>query len=487
MNTPLAIVGNTLAVLVAATERAKRGLATTVINSTGSWGGYFAGVQADGRRWDAGMVCYEFTSFREPKAPPALASYDPTRRNDVGRFVRVVQDYVAARQSTRVIELPQMSLHGRWLPDLLLANGLDALPQLDCAKPAREELRVAARLGRSPQVPVWHPSRKHEWRPDGRSDTGALFDIDTASRLNHGHVLHEAVFAPFARQVLSRDAGNLAALFHRVPWLPLYWPETLSAWLEGRRQALPPTEFSYPQGACVADLCATLAAELRSAPEVHLLRNALVGVDASRRGTVLRLADGNSVQADTLAWALAPHQGLRACGVDVGTPPETRLPLLLAFLSLPRATVLRDFSVLHVASDETGLYRVNHVSACAGEADAREVSLVVEAHPDRVTACHGPLDGDAATLRTILDDLARLGVVRAGANARFAKLVCISGALPLPTVEGLAAFAEHRAQLLRRLPGVRAIGNSAGPFATSLSDQIVQGLSLAESDIARLP
>ncbi len=481
VETPLAIVGNSLAVAVAATERARRGLRTVVVNPGGPWGAYFAGVQADGRRWDAGMVSYEFTSFRQPGTPPPLASYDPMVRNDIGRFVGVVQDYIQGRQATRTMAAPQMWIDGRWLPDLLLANGLDTLPQLACAAAARAELAAGIDAARASP---WHARRKNDWAADGRGPDGALLDCVTVSRLNHGRVLHEAVFAPFARQVLGRDASHLAALYHRIPWLPLYWPETLLSWLDGRPQALPPTEFSYPVGASVADLCAALGTELAAAPEVDCRLQKLASVEARAQGYVLRLADGETVHAQRLAWALSPAQGLAACGQDVPAPPEQRLPLLLAFLRLPRAAVSRSFSVVHAAAADTGLYRVNHVSDCAGEFESPDVRLVVEAHPEVLQGRHGVLADDAATLRAVLDDLAGLGIVRAGATPAFAKLMRMAGALPLPTADGLTAYAEHRAMLLRCLPGVEAIGNSAGPFATALSDQIVQGLVLAEAPVA---
>lgn len=479
-DTPLVIVGNSLSVVIAATERARRGQRTTVVNPGGPWGAYFAGVQADGRRWDAGMVTYEFTSFRETGVQPPLATYDPMVRNDIGRFVAVVQDYVQRRQSTRVIQTPQMWIDGRWLPDLLLANGLSALPELGCAPAARVEL--AGNRDTADASP-WHARRKNDWPADGRRLDGSWLDCETVSRINHGHVLHEAVFAPFARQVLGRDASHLAALYHRIPWLPMYWPETLRAWLEGRPQPLPPTEFSYPTGASVADLCATLGAELAAAPQIDCRLQKLKAVEPGPVGYTLRLDDGATVRARRLAWALSPHQGLVACGQDLAPPPEQRLPLLLTFLRLPRDAVTRSFSVVHAAAADTGLYRVNHVSDCAGEFESPDVRLVVEAHPEVMQACHGALADDAAVLRAVLGDLARLGIVRENATPAFVKLLRMSGALPLPTAEGLAAYAAHRAALLQRLPGIETIGNSAGPFATALSDQIVQGLMLADERI----
>ncbi len=478
LDTPLALVGNSLAVLVAATERARHGLPTVVVNPGGPWGGYFGGLQADGCRWDAGMVMYEFTSFRQCETTPALASYDPLQRNDIGRFCGVVRDYVEGRQATRAVEPPQMWIGGQLLPDLLLANGLAALPDLACAPAALAELRHQVALARhSP----WHASRKNAWPANGRRASGdsALLDCDSVSRLNHGEVLHDAVFAPFARQVLGRDAGHLAALYHRIPWLPLYWPETLLSWLEGRPQALPPTVFSYPKKGSVADLCALLAAQMNASPVVTVHQDKVLAVGRSAQGFVLQLEHGGRLHAARLGWGQTPHQGLLASGIAAAAPPEQRLPLLLAFLRLPRATLRREFSVLHIADSASGAYRINNASVCAGEHDSDSVRLVVEANPERFAAFHGALADDAAIVRAMMEDLAGLGLINSGQTPEFSKLLRMSGALPLPIADGLSANADQRAQLLARWPGVELFANSAGPFATSLSDQVIQGLLLA--------
>lgn len=47
---PLVLAGNALSVLIAATERAHKGLPTTIINTGGPLGGYFAGIDALDRK-----------------------------------------------------------------------------------------------------------------------------------------------------------------------------------------------------------------------------------------------------------------------------------------------------------------------------------------------------------------------------------------------------------------------------------------------------
>lgn len=472
--TPLALVGNALAVLVAATERARAGLRTLVVNPGGSWGGYFAGVQAGGRRWDAGMVLYEFTSLRTPAAPPPLASYDPMRRYDVARFCATVQNYVQAQHAVRDIAPPQMWTGDRVLPDLLLANGLDALPQLACADAAQRELRAC--LGRGDE---WHASRKLEWP--------AEVGYDCVARLNHGHVLHDAVFAPFARKVLASDAASLPAAYHRIPWLPLYWPQTLLSWLEARPQVLPPTVFSHPHGACVADLCAGLVARMDAAPAIARCRDRVLHVERHADGFVLQLEHGGRVRAARLGWALTPRQGLAACGETTDGSVEPRLPITLVFLRIDASALRRRFSVLHLIDSNTGCYRVSNTSECAGESHGAPAHLVVEAHSDHFAACHGPLSGDAAVVRAALADLVRCGTVARRCTPSFAHVLRLPGALPLPTAASLGVFADERATLQRKLPGVELLGASAGPFATALSDQIVQGLQLARADLEHHP
>ncbi len=483
---PLTLVGNSLAVLVAATERARHGLRTVVINPGGPWGGYFGGIQADGRRWDAGMVMYEFTSFRQPATPPALSSYDPLQRNDIGRFCGVVRDYVEGRQATRAVEPPQMWLQGRLLPDMLLANGLAALPELSCAPAALAELRHQVEAAR---LSPWHASRKSAWLADGRRAAGdsALLDCDSVSRLNHGAVLHDAVFAPFAHQVLGRNASHLAALYHRIPWLPLYWPETLLSWLEGQPQSLPATVFTYPLHASVADLCALLAAQMQASPWVTVHQDRVLSVERGARGFVVQLERKACIHTARLGWGQTPCQGLLASGSAAVPPPEQRLPLLLAFIRIPRKALRREFSVLHIADSASGAYRINNVSLCAGETESDSVRLVLEANPDRFAAHHGALSDDVAIGRAVMDDLAGLGLIDDVQTPEFIKLLNMVGALPLPTAEGLSAQAEQRALLLARWPGIELFANSAGPFATSLSDQIVQGLLLARTASSDLP
>lgn len=161
-NIPLVLVGNSLSVLIAATVRAEKGLKTVIVNPGGHLGGYFAGIQALGRLQDAGMVLYELSSLRHDASVPPLESYNPMGRNDVGRFSEVVRRYVSSLHDIHTVPQPMMWADGKMLPDMILSNGISALPMLSNASTIRDELiRICRTI--TPESRLWHPANKGAW------------------------------------------------------------------------------------------------------------------------------------------------------------------------------------------------------------------------------------------------------------------------------------------------------------------------------------
>ena len=99
-------------------------------------------------------------------------------RNDTGRFVRKIKDYVAQRVATVPVPNPLMYFGGRLYPDLIIANRVEALTMFDaslrraiaveleaiCAKLEKYEQdptgNVRARMARAYESPSFaHASR----------------------------------------------------------------------------------------------------------------------------------------------------------------------------------------------------------------------------------------------------------------------------------------------------------------------------------------
>jgi protoporphyrinogen oxidase len=468
----LCIVGGSLATLVAARERSRKEMQTVIIHSNSHWGGYFGGVEINGRLWDAGMMLYEFTSFRTPAITPSLKDYNPRSRNDVGRFTKIVKAFVSEIQETRCVSAPLMRINGKTLPDLILGNSIASVTKLLNADSIKDDLRSHLCSAQSSE---WHARNKNIWNPK----SGVSFaDI---SRINHGDVFHETVIRPFAEKVLGGDATEISPAYHRVPWLPLYWPETLLAALNGVINTLPETRFNYPCNASIADMCSCLANEILSSPFVKVIRQNVSSIRNRTGGYEIVMGNGEIIFTQRLAWSQSLKEALVVCDVSVAPFAEKYVPLHLIFMQVPRNYIKHDFSVLHNLDSDTSSYRIFNASNCAGELDTQYVRLVVEV---RMTNYEGQTSrgiSDAELVQLALSDLVMQDVSREGIIPSFACVKRLPNALLLPTKSSLQKYNFYHSEIQKFFPGMELIGNSAGAFANSLADQIIQGLKCAES------
>ena len=435
------------------------------------------------------MVLFEFSSFSEPAVAPRLDSYDPMKRNDVGRFCGVIRRYVQGLHSTHAVGTPRMWVDGKLLPDMMLGNGISALNHLSSSAAIHRELAVIERQVKHDTV-LWHPANKTTWPLDGSAPAdwastqgNVPFDCDSLSRRIHGQTLHETLFVPFARQVMNRDASHLAALYHRLPWLPMYWPQTLLSTLSnhGRVPGMPATVFNYPSHGSIAAICQNLTQMVRNHPLITLVEDPIQQVRRTADHFVITTARHGEIHAQRLGWAMTPNRGMAVAGMTAPAENPERLPLMLGFFKLAESQVHQVVSVLHAVANDTGIYRITNATACGTPTDEGTMRLVVEANPHRFAAHHVGIDlnDESAVMQAMLRDLSTIGVTASSIRPIGFELKRFDGALPLPTPAAVATFLEAREQMLRALPGIEPMGASAGPFAFGLSDQIIQGLQMA--------
>ena len=489
---PLVLVGNSLAVLVAATERAYRGLRTTIINPGGPLGGRFAGVQAIGRCHEAGLQLHDFGRREEATPLPRLDSYDPMKFDDASRFGGVVRRYVLSNQHTRPIMAPRMWFGGKLLPDMLLGQNPAAIRHLPNSAAIHRELAIVERQVR-PESRLWHPANRTAWPEEGSAPadwkltTGNLpFDYDTLSRQLHGRCLHDTLFGPFARQVMHDQTDSLAARHHAVVGLPLYAPENLLSALSNLDGTLPAApSYSYPDGSSIVALCHQLATVARHTPTIRLLDDEVLRLRRDAQGFCLQTRHHGEIHAERLGWAMSAARGLQAAGGPALPERRQYLPTMLGFIRLHADNLSDAFSVVHAPGAETGIYRVTNLTGCGASADAGMVELMLEAHPARFAEHHGNGQDPAAIMRAMLKDLHTLGLVRTQAQPSAFEVLQLSEGRPLPTPAALSTHAEAHARLLASLPGIELLGEAAGAFADSLPDQILQGLQAAQRPRSR--
>jgi protoporphyrinogen oxidase len=465
MKRRVAIVGNNIAALVSALSLAEQGCNVTLLNAAPGWGGHFSGLELGSWRFDPGMVLYEFGAFNNDVSADIL-SYDPGLRNDCGRFAAQVQSYVGKHVPTAVVPVPTMLFRGRVYPDLIIANQVSSLRMMDAGDQRRIESELAEIC----------TTRDKSLHPSGKAKGGKFANADFAaiSLANHGRFLHDNIMEPLCRKILGVPTSEILSRYHRAAWLPLYYPETLLSQFGPMPQRLAITQFHYPEEEMAGGLAGALARAAQAHPNVRVLRSTVIGIDDAAN-PVLRLADGQSALADNIVWALDAATLINAVAPGESMQPQARASIGLCFIAIPADHVKRDFSTLFVIEPESAVYRVTNQDNCA-TSGASTHRLVAEFSTDRLES--RGITGAAAQQQAILHELAELGLIAAPESVAYCEVKSMKSVLMIPNTANRDAFDKQKLWLDSRLPGVRIVGPSAGFFAGSMNDQIIQGLKI---------
>lgn len=457
----MVVVGNNVAALIAALTLGEAGWQVTLLSPSPRLGGHFGGLSLGGEVFDAGMVFLEFTSFNaDPKAD--VGSYDPMRKNDVGRFFPLIERTLGRFGSFVPVTTPQMRVQGRTLPDLLVANRIDSLQELEPA--TKESMRRELQDIGTVRGPL-HASQK-------LSDAGfGSHDLATVSLANHGRTFHELFVEPFCRKVTGRPSSSLVGLFHRLAWLPLFYPETLASVFGGHPQVLPPTTFTYPSNGAVVALVREIEAAVRALPNVAVVVGKVTTVDR-RAGRAFTITCGSAapLDVDRLVWAADPESLLGACG-EPAAPPLERVSLTLASALAASDEVTAPCSTLFLPEGPHLPFRVTNQSFSSGRPEPWS-RLSCEWNGAVLTGPQTELAQQATSA------LVELGVVQRRQSVREIRVDTFADAFVLPTPANLTQLAQRRSQLDLLLPDVPRLGPAAPFGAASLNDQIVQGLKV---------
>jgi hypothetical protein len=465
---PIVLIGNALSLMVAATRLARNGTDVAIINSGKNWGGHFTTVTCKGVAFDAGMVLHEFTSYNAKNGREDPQTYDAAVRNDAGRFCETVRDYIAGYQVTHDIKVPSMYVDNGIRDDILVANALSSLPKLSYAGAIEMELAALVTLGKS----ALHASRKH------RSDAFKTTDYRSASLANHGATFHANLIEPFCQKLLNAPTLDVVALYHRVAWLPLFYPETLLSYVRGVSQKLPATIFSYPFGECVGNLANKLKSEIEQNDRITIMADRPTSMKVDDLGRVeLSFANQDTIVSEQTAWANVPGDLLRLLGREQDVATYQKCSIALAFIRIRTGALRLDFTVLNVVDPRIAIYRVTNQSRCAG-VDSDFANIVVEFNPDYARATFVNVAHQETNDR-IGADLVALGLVSDVADVEFLDVKQLNNALMLPSKPNRQAC-EHELDVLKAVaPTISRLGPASGFFSSSFNDQIVQGLKLA--------
>lgn len=462
MSHPIVLVGGGPAILLGALELAKRGKDVVLVNAAPVWGGHFAGIHLLDRQFDIGMILLEASSFNaDPGADPR--TYNPAVRNDCGRFFFQVAETMEDLSPLHDCPQPQMLFRGKFWNDPVLSNHLDflnAFSPCERGAMAKEWQEAVAK-----QDPNLH-ARFKTTSPGFRE-----LSFEAASAYNHGALLHEQFFGPLTQKILAIPARDLLARYHRIAWLPLYYPETLLDNLGTNPKPLAETRFVYPKAGDVGALIRSLVGRLEQFPNLTIQREGVVGLKAGKVWDIT-LKSGKSLNTDHLVWGM-DHGNLLQ--LTQGTPVKTlpKATLAVGFARVPSDQMKRSYSSLFLPDSGGQVYRVTNQSVCSGTA-REEHLLLIELNPATLE-----IEPDNDTLAAMMKDaLIASGTVDENVEDLALQAKVFKNALILPIAENQAIFEEERSACQNLGDNLTLVGPAGGFFTASMNDQIVQGLKI---------
>lgn len=455
------LVGNNFAVLVAAAELGAAGHDVVLVTDGRGPGGHFRGLRAPGADFDLGMVLLESAGDGSGTArDDDLATYRPRVRYDWTRFGARVDRWQAEHVRPVRTPTPEALVEGRRWPDHLIADRLDVL----------------AGGGFRPPAPVDRADPRHA---TGKVSSPVYDELlyTEAAAVNHGADIQARLVDPFAEKLLGPARGSLLARYHRAGWLPLYWPETLAAACAGEPTGLTEYPFWTTRSGFVGDVVRSVETRLAGMPNVQVRDEALAALSLEGSRWTVRTQDGGwSSERPVLGLGIERVQALLGLPVS-DRPPGASVALVCCLVR--GAAITAPVGCLSVVDREFATYRITDQDALAG-LDPEEHRVVIEAGP----ATAARLEDGADVPGELVAELGRLlGIDDPAADVRVVKTLAAAGAVPAPTSGSLAAEAAASDALAAACPGALFTGALLGGGATSMNDQVVQGLAVA----AQLP
>jgi hypothetical protein len=291
--------------------------------------------------------------------------------------------------------------------------------------------------------------------------------------------LHAKLFEPFCRKLLNIGTADLVALYHRVPWLPLFYPETLLSYLQGSPQTLPPTVFDYPDVGCIGDVASRLKTGLLKSPNVRVVKKFPIRLRlAPDRMYEISFDDESTIKTEKLSWSGSLTDLLKLAGAPEMIRHYDKASFTLVFAKVLSHGLADDFSVLSVADPSFVIYRVTNQTRCNGDIGAEYQRLVIEMNLDyrqERSFAANPEDlrhrvGRELMMMGLIDDSTSLDIVN---------VVDLKDAMHLPNMQNVRAFEEELAAVRSLFPTLSLSAGSCGFSSSSFNHQVLQGLQIA--------
>ena len=444
------ILGNNFASLILANKLAEKKIKVRLFLDGQRAGGHFAGIKQENCLFDIGMTFLEKPSTTK-NIDKNFTQFAPNRHYDWVRYGELVAREVDEIFSPILAQVPKVVYDNQLFSDYLIANDMELMRYFDI------------KLANNPQKyrHMMHAKFKN------KNKEFRTIDFETASIFNNGYDIHNLMIMPFLKKITKVNPNKFEAKFHRVLWVPLFWPETIHDFLKFGKVKLENYKFFSPSNGTIAEVVRLLEENLRKMKNVEVLDSAIENA-TYEYGEFSMYCDNREyhVTLDSIGTSLD-----RFCALFKLKKPQIldREDLVFGFFLVDRKYAhLLDFSVLNVVDSAYKVYRVSNQGICKVSG---HVKLCLEGNLDLLTNY-----GDEVPLEEkFLDEFTKIFKLPYESVSK-KTVVEAMNTLKLPTFSNIKAYEQKVKEIHNTFCVETLTGGLLGYNLTSLNDQIAQAL-----------
>ena len=460
----IVICGNGLGVVVLALELSNsKNIDVTVINSKNIWGGYFGGIESNGVRFDLGMNLFEFKSYIDSSSN--IFDYNPYVKSDSGRFSDLIEDYIKNVIETEIVDTPNVYFRGSYYKDYYISNSLEILSALT----DEEKFEMIAEL----KLILMNPNNLHARNKNKNPELFYKYSYLEVSLANHGRLFHDKFIEPLVLKILNIESNDIPAVFHRIPWAPLFYPESLLDYLASNRSPFLEAEFEYPKKKNFSALVDKLVGRMLDKQNVQVLNEQVASINFKKKEVILETK--NKIAFDELIYGndLLDFDGINNKSENLVQFRKENFTFV--FIRVKGIDVRSNFSVLFIVDSNVPCFRITNQSNLKKCVEKDYIDLIIEFNTSRFEES---LDSFLDVSDMIGHYLNELRVVEVFKPV-FIDIRHFKNALTLPTFDNVCLYDEIKSRV-DKIEDVHFIGNVNAMYANSFNDNIVQALLISK-------
>lgn len=438
------IYGNSIAAIVAGINLSqKKENKIFLLNKTNYWGGHFNTVSALNEEYDAGMFLFEFDHLtKENNLNPKR--YDKKNFNNVQLYSKKIKIFCNKFVKTKKLNKVLIYYNKNFYNDYLISNDLSFLNKIDIhVKILKEIEKINIDKLKKEKI---HSSQKRVSKKFLRENFKKI------SIQNHGKTFHNNFIEVFCKKVLFCSTEKIISKFHRVSWLPLYWPETIKRQIL-KKKSIKKINFEYSQKHSGTSITKNLVKKLISCRNVKIISKIDVK-DVKKRNFLFA--------ADQLEF-----QNIKKIKLKKNF---SKASIGIFFMLIDKKNILKNFSVINVIDKDISFFRI--VKQGNSALNKNQIKITIEFNIDYLNSLN---QNNESIKRVLFKDLKKIKIFK---NLHLVKceIKLFKNTYTKPTLKNYEKYNYNFKKISAIVKKSNLLGQSAGFYRNSFNDQIIQGI-----------